>query len=72
VQVLAAIAAPAAVAKPSPGAAPPLQIHVPLPDLSRFDQLLGDRNLPETSHYDVSTQSCSDQSTEIPASVYFA
>ena len=41
VQVLAAIATPGAVTKPSPGAAAPPEVHVPLPDLSRFDQLLG-------------------------------
>jgi transposase len=72
VQVLAAIAAPFAIAATSPGAAAPPQVHVPLPDLSRFDQLLGDRNIPETSHYDVSTRTNSDQSSEVPVSVYFA
>jgi hypothetical protein len=72
VQLLAAIAAPAAVAKPSPGAAPPLQIHVPLPDLSRFDQLLGEHETQEISHYEVSNGTCGDQSTEIPVSVFFA
>ena len=41
VQVLAAIATPAAVAATSPGTPAPPQVHVPLPDLSRFDQLLG-------------------------------
>ncbi len=68
VQVLAAITTPAA-ATPTPGTPAPPQVHVPLPDLSRFDQLLGDRNIPETSHYDVSTQSISDQSSEVPVSV---
>src|SRR3954453_18095707 len=33
VQVLRAIATPAAIAKPSPGAAAPPRVHVPLPDL---------------------------------------
>jgi hypothetical protein len=72
VQMLAAIAAPAAVAAPSSDPAAPPQVHVPLPDLSRFDQLLGGNDTQETSHYDVSTQACSDQSTEAPVSVYFA
>ena len=72
VQVLAAIATPAAVAKPFPGAAAPPQIHVPLPDLSRFDQLLGGHETHDTSHYDISTKPDIDQSTEIPVSVFFA
>ena len=72
VQVLAAIATPAAVAEPFPGAAAPSQIHVPLPDLSRFDQLLGGHETHDTSHYDISTKSDIDQSTEIPVSVFFA
>jgi len=70
--VLAAIAAPAVVAKPFPGAAAPPQVHVPLPDLSRFDQLLGGRETTDTSNYEVSTKSDVDQSTEIPVSVFFA
>lgn len=53
VQVLAAIAKPAAVAKPFPGAAEPPQIQVPLPDLSRFDQLLGGRETCNTSNCDI-------------------
>src|SRR3954452_6288047 len=56
VQVLAAIATPAAVARPSPGAAAPPRVHVPLPDLSRFDQLLGGDGTQETSNDDVSTR----------------
>jgi hypothetical protein len=72
VQVLAAIAVPAAVATPSPGAPTPLQVHVPLPDLSRFDQLLGGHEPSETSHDDVSTESDVDQFTEVPVSVFFA
>lgn len=71
VHVLAAIAAPAAAATP-PGTPAPPQVHVPLPDLSRFDQLLGNRDIPETSHYDVSTRPSNDQSSEVPVSVYFA
>jgi hypothetical protein len=69
--VLTAIATPAAIAKPSPGAAAPPQIHVPLPDLSRFDQLLGGNETQETSRYDDSKKTCIDQSTEIPVSVFF-
>src|SRR3954451_20571922 len=69
VQVLRAIATPAAIAKPSPGAAAPPQIHVPLPDLGRFDQLLGGDGTQETSNDDVSTRQCIDQSTEIPVGV---
>jgi hypothetical protein len=72
VQVLAAIAAPAAVAATSPGTPAPPQIHVPLPDLSRFDQLLGEHETQETSHYEVSNRTCGDQSTEIPVRVFFA
>src|SRR4051812_46106461 len=53
VQVLAAIATPAAVARPSPGAAAPPRVHVPLPDLGRFDQLLGGDDPQETSYYDL-------------------
>jgi len=72
VQVLAAVAAPAAVMATPPGTPAPPQVHVPLPDLSRFDQLLGDRNIPETLHYDIVTLSSCDQSSEAPVSVYFA
>src|SRR4051812_46663926 len=72
VQVLAAIATPAAVAEPFPGAAAPSRVHVPLPDLSRFDQLLGGHETHDTSHYDICTKSNIDQSTEIPVSVFFA
>ena len=46
VQVLAAIATPAAVARSSPGAAAPPRVHVPLPDLSRFDRLSARKNAP--------------------------
>jgi hypothetical protein len=72
VQVLAAIATPAAVARPSPGAAAPPRVHVPLPDLSRFDQLLGGDETHETSNDDLSTRTCIDQSIEVPVSVFFA
>jgi transposase len=72
VQVLAAIATPGAVMKPWPGAAAPPEVHVPLPDLSRFDQLLGGHETNDTSHDDVYKQNDIDQSPEIPVSVFFA
>ena len=72
VQVLAAIATPGAVTNPFPGAAAPPQVHVPLPDLSRFDQLLGGRETNDTANYDISKQQNFDHSTEIPVSVFFA
>jgi transposase len=72
VQVLAAIATPGAVTNPFPGAAVPPEVHVPLPDLSRFDQLLGGHETHDTSHYDLSTKKDVDQSTEVPVSVFFA
>jgi transposase len=72
VQVLAAIATPAAVAEPFPGAAAPSRIHVPLPDLNRFDQLLGGHETQDTENDDIATKSNVDQSTEIPVSVFFA
>ena len=50
---LAAIATPGAVAMPIPGTPAAPQVHVPLPDLSRFDRLLGERNIHETSHDDI-------------------
>jgi transposase len=70
-QALAAIAAPAAIAAMLPGTPAPPQVHVPLPDLSRFDQLLGDHEILEIPYCDVAEHSCSDQSSEIPVSVYF-
>jgi transposase len=69
VQVLAAIATPAAVAATSPGTPAPPQVHVPLPDLSRFDELLGNHEILENSHYDTTMRSCCDQPSEIPVSV---
>ena len=49
VRVLAAIAAPGRRRDNHlPDAAAPPQVHVPLPDLSRFDQLLGDHESTET------------------------
>ena len=72
VQVLAAIATPADVGATSPGPPATTQVHVPLPDLSRFDQLLGGHDTSDTSHEDVSNKPCSDQSTEIAVSVFFA
>jgi hypothetical protein len=71
VQVLAAIATPVAIAATSPGTPAPPQVHVPLPDLSRFDQLLESHDIRERSHYDTQERSCSAQSTEVPISVFF-
>jgi hypothetical protein len=71
VQVLAAIAAPAAVAAPSPGTPAPPQVHVPLPDLRHFDLLLGENSVHTTSHHETTTYSHSQSSTEIPVSVFF-
>jgi hypothetical protein len=71
-QVLAATAAPVSGAATPPGTPASPHVHVPPPDLGRFDQLLGDRDIPEISHDDVAVKSSSDQSTEIPASVFFA
>ncbi len=71
VQVLAAIATPAAVATPTPGMPAPPQVHVPLPDLSRFDQLLGDHEIHDISHNETTTCSRSESSPETPVSVFF-
>ena len=71
VRVLAAIATPGAVAVTSPDTPAPPQVQVPLPDLSRFDQLLESHDIREISHYDTKDRSCSDQSTEVPVSVFF-
>jgi transposase len=68
-QVLAAIAAPVAGAATVPGTPAPPRVHVPPPDLSRFDQLLGDHDICEPLHYDVTVRSSDDQSTEVPAGV---
>jgi len=62
----------AAVAKPSPDAAALPHVHVPLPDLSHFDQFLGNRDILEQSHNDAEVRACCDQSSEIPVSVLFA
>jgi transposase len=71
-QVLAAIATPGAVATPALGMPAPPEVHVPLPDLSRFDQLLGGHDTKDTSRHNVSIQADVDQPTEAPVSVYFA
>jgi transposase len=70
-QVLAAIAAPVANVATLPDTPASPQVHVPLPDLSRFDQLLSDHDIPEISHCDVTARTSNDQSTEIPARVIF-
>jgi len=70
-QVLAVIATPAAVATPIPGMPAPSQVHVPLPDLSRFDQLLGEHCIHDISQDETTTFSLNESSTEIPVSVFF-
>lgn len=72
VRVLAAIATPEAVANPFPGVASPPQVHVPLPDLSRFDQLLGGRDTNESSNSNITTKEVVDHPSEIPVRVFFA
>lgn len=72
VLVLAAIATPSVAAKPPPDTAGPPRVHVPRPDLGRFDQLLGEHEANATSHCDVVTTQSMDPSSEIPAGVYFA
>jgi len=72
VQVLAAIATPSAVAATSPGTPAPPEVQVPLPDLSRFDQLLGGQDTNDHSHEVMTANTDFDQSTEIPVSVFFA
>lgn len=69
VRVLAAIATPGAVATPIPGTSALPRVHVPLPDLSRFDRLLGERDIPETSRDNIKFRSCDDRTAEIPGSV---
>ena len=71
VQVLAVIATPAAATTPTPGMPAPPQVHVPLPDLSRFDRLLGEHCIHDISQDETTTSSRSESSTEIPASVFF-
>ena len=71
VRVLAAIATPAAIAPTSPDTPALPRVHVPLPDLSRFDQLLEGHDIRESSHHYAESRSCSDQSIEVPVSVFF-
>ncbi len=71
VQVLASIATPAAVATPTPGMPAPPRVHVPLPDLSRFDQLLGEHCIHDISYHETTTFSLNESSTEIPVNVFF-
>ncbi len=71
VQVLASIATPAAVATPTPGMPAPPRVHVPLPDLSRFDQLLGEHCIHDISNHETTTFSLNESSTEIPVNVFF-
>jgi transposase len=72
VRVLAAIAAPAAVAGPSPDVAAPPYLHVPLPDLSRFDRLLGGHETDETSNLNAIMSTNETTSTDTPVRASFA
>jgi hypothetical protein len=72
VQVLAAIATPADVAQPVAGAAALPRVHVPLPDLSRFDQLLGGHDTNDMSYYNISVRQDVEQAAEMPVGVFFA
>jgi transposase len=70
VQVLAATATPAANAPPVAGVAASPQ--VPLPDLSRFDQLLGGPESIEHPHFDIINTTDHDRTAEITVHRYFA
>jgi transposase len=71
-QVLAAIAATTAAAASSPDASAPPRVHVPPPDLSRFNLLLGSSDVPDESSNDPLNISCHDHAPEVPVSVFFA
>ncbi len=70
-QVLAAIEATSGPSSPLDAAAAP-QIHVPRPDLSRFDLLLGHPAHPETSRDDAGGIDGDDTATGPHVSVFFA
>jgi transposase len=59
-QVLAAIAVPAGDVATSPGTPALPQVQVPLPDLSRFDQLMRDPDISAISHYESNLHSYDD------------
>lgn len=67
--VVAVTATPAAAT--SPAASAPPQVHVPLPDLSRFDQLLEGRDTAESSRVINITYSYTGTSARNPVSVFF-
>ena len=53
-------------------ATPAASVHVPLPDLSRFNLLLGAADIPDESHNDSLNILCSEHAKEAPVSVFFA
>ena len=71
-QVLAAIAATTADAASPPEASAMPHVHVPRPDLSRFNLLLNASDEPDESISDSLNTSCRDHAAEIPVSVSFA
>jgi hypothetical protein len=70
-QVLAATAATAAAATSSPDLTAMPGVHVPRPDLSRFDRLLGTSGASESSE-DLLNQSRCESAPEAPVSVFLA
>jgi hypothetical protein len=70
-RVLAAIAATTAAAA-SPDASATPRVHVPLPDLGRFNRLLGASDIPDESNNDPLNILCRDHAPEIPVSVPLA
>jgi transposase len=71
-RVLAAIAAPTSAAASGLDAAALSEVQVPLPDLGRFDLLLGGRNESSESSPVSWNMMSGDSATEVPVSVYFA
>jgi hypothetical protein len=70
--VLAAIAATTAAAASSPDASATPRVHVPAPDLSRFNLLWGASDSADESKDDSLNISCHDHAPEVPVSVFFA
>jgi hypothetical protein len=70
-QVLAATAATAAAATSSPDLTAMPGVHVPRPDLSRFDRLLGTSGARESSE-DLLNHPCCECAPEAPVSVFLA
>jgi transposase len=70
-RVLAALAVSSNPAVPEIDTASLGQVHVPLPDLGRFDWLLNDRDDHSDSSYVSLNMMSGDQATEVPVSVIF-